>query len=128
VSVELTRGSFLRRSAGAVAVAAGVYAVEPRRARPAIAAASGPKPVPGGFSASFTPVASGAAIHVFTPAHGAELNTIGDFDGFVAATEVQGTARGSDGTSYSFDCDMRFMQGSYVDLAGQLQHGTFGFI
>jgi hypothetical protein len=128
VSVELTRGSFLRRSAGAVAVAAGVYAVEPRRARPAIAAASGPKPVPGGFSASFTPVASGAAIHVFTPAHGAELNTIGDFDGFVAATEIQGKAKGSDGTSYSFDCDMRFMQGSYVDLAGQLQHGTFGFI
>jgi hypothetical protein len=33
--VELSRGAFLRRNAGAVAVAAGMYAVEPRRARPA---------------------------------------------------------------------------------------------
>jgi len=65
---------------------------------------------------------------VFQPALGAELNTIGDFDGFIAATEIQGKAKGSDGSDYSFDCDMRFMQGSYVDLAGQLQHGTFGFI
>ena len=49
---------------------------------------------------------------MFQPALGAELNTIGDFDGFVAASEIQGKASGSDGTSYSFDCDMRFMQGS----------------
>ena len=37
-------------------------------------------------------------------------------------------AEGSDGSKYSYDCDMRFMQGSYVDLAGQLRNGTFGFV
>jgi len=124
----LSRGAFLRRSAGAAVVATGLYATAPQRSRALAADATGPKPIPGGFSPSFKPVASNPAAHVFQPAHGAELNTIGDFNGFVAATEIQGKATGSDGTAYSFDCDMRFMQGSYVALDGQLRHGTFGFI
>jgi len=125
---EMSRGAFLWRGAGAVAAIGGLIAAAPRSGGAVIVDATGPKPIPGGFSASFKPVASGAAAHVFQPALGAELNTIGDFDGFVAASEIQGNASGSDGTSYSFDCDMRFMQGSYLDLAGQLKHGTFGFI
>ena len=103
-------------------------AAAPRQGRALLATATGPKPIPGGFSAGFKPVASNASLHVFAPAKGAELNVISDFDGFVAAAEIQGKARGSDGSAYSFDCDMRFMQGSYVDLDGQLLHGTFGFI
>ena len=89
---------------------------------------TGPKPIPGGFSAAFKPVPINPAVHVFQPARGGELNTIGDFDGFVAAAEIQGKAKGSDGSAYSFDCDMRFMQGSYVALDGQLRQGSFGFI
>jgi hypothetical protein len=123
---ELSRGTFLRRSAGAAAVVTGLYAAAPRQGRALVAGA--PKPIPGGYSASFKPVTSNPAIHVFQPALGAELNTIGDFNGFVAATEIQGKATGSDGTSYSFDCDMRFMQGSFVALDGQLRQSTFGFI
>jgi hypothetical protein len=125
---EMSRGVLLRRGVGAAAAISGLYAAAPLVARAAASEAAGPKPIPGGFSASFKPVASGAVAHVFQPTRGGELNTIGDFDGFIAATEIQGKAGASDGTAYSFDCDMRFMQGSYVDLDGRLQHGTFGFI
>jgi hypothetical protein len=127
-SGELSRQALLRRGAGAVAAMSGLYAFGPQRARAVASDATGPKPIPGGFSASFKPVASNAVAHVFQPAKGVELNTIGDFDGFVAATEIQGKAKGSDGTAYSFDCDMRFMHGSYVALDGHLKQGTFGFI
>ena len=47
---------------------------------------------------------------------GFEMSTITDFDGVVAAAEIQGTARDNQGGSYWFDCDMRFMKGRYVDL------------
>ena len=39
-----------------------------------------------------------------------------------------GTAHGSDGTSYDFDTDMRFMQGTYVGLDGRVRKGSFGFV
>jgi hypothetical protein len=41
------------------------------------------------------------------------------------ASETQGTDRGSDGTSYSFDCDMRFMRGAYVGVDGRFYNGSF---
>ena len=62
------------------------------------------------------------------PGIGFEMSTITDFDGVVGGSETRGTARGSDGTSYSFDCDMRFMQGLYVGLDGRRHFGSFGFI
>ena len=127
-SGELSRKALLRRGAGAVIAIGGLYAGGAQRARAVAYDATGPKPIPGGFSAAFKPVASNAVAHVFQPAKGVELNTIGDFDGFVAATEIQGKAKASDGSAYSFDCDMRFMHGSYVALDGQLKQGTFGFI
>jgi hypothetical protein len=127
-SCEFSRGTFLRRGAGAVAAVSGLYAVAPQWARATGLDAAAPKPIPGGFSAAFKPVASNAKAHVFQPAHGGELNSIGDFNGFVAAAEIQGKAKGSDGSAYSYDCDMRFMHGSYVALDGQLRQGTFGFI
>jgi hypothetical protein len=124
----LSRSAFLRRTAGAALAIGGLYVAEPRRARAIAYATTGPKPIPGGFSAAFKPVPSNAVAHVFQPAKGVELNTIGDFNGFVAASEIQGKAKGSDGTAYSFDCDMRFMHGSYIALDGKLQQGTFVFI
>ena len=125
---EITRRDFVLRSAGVVAAASGLYAAAPGLSRAAANDAAAPKPIPGGFSASFKPVAANPAAHVFQPLRGGELNTIGDFNGFVAAAEIQGKAKGSDGTAYGYDCDMRFMQGSYVALDGQLRHGSFGFI
>jgi hypothetical protein len=57
-----------------------------------------------------------------------EMSTIGDFDGTIGAADIQGTAHGSDGTTYTFDADMRFMEGVYVDTAGNVRHGSFAFI
>ena len=56
------------------------------------------------------------------------MATITDFTGVVATTEVQGTARGSDGSTYTFDADMRFMEGLYVGNDGRLRQGSFGFV
>jgi hypothetical protein len=125
VGTEISRGAFLRRGGVAVAALAGVSAVD---ARLALGGSAEPKPIPGGFGMGFQAVEKNPAFHVFQPLKGGELNSISDFSGFVAATEIQGKATGSDGTKYSYDCDMRFMQGDYLDLGGQIRHGTFGFI
>ena len=56
------------------------------------------------------------------------MSTITDFDGVIAAGEIQGRARGSDGSRYTFDTDMRFMQGTYVGTDGRRRTGSFGFV
>ena len=124
-----SRGQFVRRSAVAVGGAAGVGLLNP-------AAAFGgkgkggddPQPIPGGFDATFTPVPSDPFIHVLPPGIGFEMSTITDFNGVVAASEIRGRAHGSDGTSYDFDTDMRFMQGLYIGADRRLRKGSFGFI
>jgi hypothetical protein len=66
---------------------------------------------------------SGAAV--------AEMSSIYDFDGIVAATEVQGTGTGrQSGVSLplAFDTDMRFMRGRYRGMDGRMYRATFGFI
>jgi hypothetical protein len=88
-----------------------------------------PRPIPGGLRLSdFSYVASGADLHFFPPGISFEMSTITDFVGVVGGSETRGTARGSDGSTYVFDCDMRFMQGVYVDLEGRQHNGSFGFI
>lgn len=87
-----------------------------------------PKPIPGGLSLNLEPVPSDPFAHVLAPFLPFEMSTIGDFDGTLGAAEIQGTASGSDGTTYTFDTDMRFMTGTYVDTAGNVQHGSFAFI
>jgi hypothetical protein len=56
------------------------------------------------------------------------MSTITDFNGDVAASEIRGTAHGSDGSTWEFDTDMRFMRGVYIDTAGRVREGAFGFI
>jgi hypothetical protein len=120
------RGDWSRRVV-VVAVAAVALAVF-------VAAASArgkpgdPQPIPGGFAADLSPVPADPFIHVLPPSLPFEMATIGDFNGTIGAAEIQGTAHGSDGTAYTFDTDMRFMVGEYLDAAGQLQHGSFAFI
>jgi hypothetical protein len=88
-----------------------------------------PRPIPGGLDlATFTFVPSGADLHFLPPGIGFDMSTITDFDGVVGGSDTRGTAHGSDGSTYSFDCDMRFMQGVYVGLDGRLHRGSFGFI
>jgi len=90
---------------------------------------SAPKPIPGGFVLpTFELTPTNPSVHVLPPAIGFEMSTITDFNGTVAATEIQGTASGSDGSSWYFDVDMRFMDGEYVGEDGNHHHGTFGFV
>ena len=121
----LSRAQFLRRAAVAAGGVAGYGLLAPQLAR---AADSAPRPIPGGLDGTFTPVPSDPFVHVLPPAVGFEMSTITDFNGVVAATEIQGTAHGSDGSSYTFDADMRFMRGVYVSMDGRHRQGAFGFV
>src|SRR5215510_1502361 len=125
VTAVISRGTFLRRSAGVVGGLAGLQLLG---ATPAFAAAADPKPIPGGFSETFEFVTSNPFIHVLPPTVGFEMSTITDFNGVVAAAEIQGLARGSDGSTNSFDADMRFMQGVYVGEDGRHRNRSFAFI
>jgi hypothetical protein len=90
---------------------------------------SAPKPIPGGLLVpAFETVPANPDVHVLPPFPPFEMSTITDFNGTVAATEIQGTATGSDGSSWYFDTDMRFMDGEYVGEDGKHHHGTFGFV
>jgi hypothetical protein len=121
-----SRGQFMRQSAVAVGGVAGIAALNPASA---FARESGdPRPIPGGFDSTFAPVPSDPFIHVLPPSLGFEMSSITDLSGVVGAAEIQGTARGSDGTTYGFDTDMRFMTGTYVGLDGRVRKGSFGFI
>jgi hypothetical protein len=90
----------------------------------------GPRPIPGGLDVNFQPVPSDPFIHVLAPGLGPQLEmaTITDFTGVIGASEIRGVARGSDGSTWDFDTDMRFMQGTFVDMNGHVQKGSFGFI
>jgi hypothetical protein len=126
LAAGMSRSQFVRRSAVAVGGVAGLGLLRARGARAANPA--DPKPIPGGFDQNFNIVPSDPFIHVLPPAVGFEMSTITDFDGVIAAAEIQGTAHGSDGSQYTFDTDMRFMQGRYVAVDGRERMGTFGFI
>jgi hypothetical protein len=124
----LSRRQVLIRGAAAAGGLAGFSLLEP-----AVALARGhgnPNPIPGGFDDSFSPVPSNPFIHVLSPGLGPQLEmaTITDFTGVIGASEIRGTAHGSDGTTWDFDTDMRFMQGAYVDRNGRVQKGSFGFV
>jgi hypothetical protein len=89
-----------------------------------------PKPIPGGFDENFNPVPTGPVLfHALPPGvipgFLAEGSTITDFNGVVAACDVQGTANNGE---YFFDCDMRFMDGLYAGEDGKLRQGSFGFV
>jgi hypothetical protein len=129
VDETFSRRTFMRR--GALA-ATGVAGLEMMRAAPAAAwgSSSAPKPIPGGavLDPEFAIVPKDPQFHFSLPYVGFEMSTITDFNGVIAAGEVQGTASGSDGTSYTFDCDMRFMAGEYVGEDNRKHLGTFGFV
>ena len=125
---QLSRRQVLVRGAAVAGGFAGLGLLEP-----AIALARGhgtPNPIPGGLDESFAPVPSDPFIHVLAPGLGPQLEmaTITDFKGVIGASEIRGSARGSDGSTWDFDTDMRFMQGTYVDRNGRVRKGSFGFV
>jgi hypothetical protein len=114
---------------GGAVLAAGMF--KPFRA---LAGARGaePRPIPGGIAIG------DVGFHVDGPAPGptttaptAEMSSIYDFDGTVAAATVQGTGTGRESgvaVPMAFDTDMRFMRGRYRGMDGRMYRGTFGFI
>jgi len=128
-ATRVSRRQLLRRSAVAAGGIAGLGLLDPSLSLSFGSATAAPRPIPGGFSlAANNFVASGADFHFFLPGIGFEMSTITDFVGVVGGSETRGTAHGSDGSLYSFDCDMRFMQGLYVGLDGRRHNASFGFI
>jgi hypothetical protein len=122
----LSRAQFLRRSAVTVGGLAGVGLAD---AAAAFAQPEGrPNPIPGGFDQNFNLVPKDPFIHVLPPGIGFEMSTITDLNGVVGGSEIRGTAQGSDGSTWDFDTDMRFMTGTYVDVRGKVRTGSFGFI
>ena len=118
---QLSRRQVLVRGAAVAGGFAGLGLLEP-----ALVLARGhgtPNPIPGGLDESFAPVPSDPFIHVLAPGLGPQLEmaTITDFNGVIGASEIRGTARGSDGSTWDFDTDMRFMQGTYVDRNGRVR-------
>lgn len=122
----MSRGEVLKRGA-AVAGAISVFGLLDTRSALAWGGAA-PRPIPGGFDENFNIVPRNPFIHILPPALGFEMSTITNFQGVIAACEIQGRARGSDGSTYTFDTDMRFMQGTYVGTDGRKRTGSFGFV
>jgi hypothetical protein len=126
VAAKVSRRQLLHRGAVALGGVAGVGLLD---ASSVFGRGLGvPRPIPGGFDQNFNIVPSGAFIHVLPPGIGFEMSTITDFNGVVGGSETRGTARGSDGKTYGFDTDMRFMRGVYVGRDGRRHSGSFGFI
>jgi hypothetical protein len=127
LAARFSRRQLLQRGAVAFGGVAGLGLLDPGSVFGSNVAA--PRPIPGGLSlTTFTFVPTGADLHFFSPGIGFEMSTITDFNGVVGGSQTRGTAQGSDGSSYSFDCDMRFMRGVYVGLDRRVHNASFGFI
>jgi hypothetical protein len=93
-----------------------------------------PLPIPGGLAVP-NPF-GGPDVHAnivgpadsTVPAHGGEPSTITDFIGSVGVARVNGTGADGAGHPLLWDVDMRFMQGVYQGVDGDLHTGTFAFV
>jgi hypothetical protein len=128
----MSRRSMLGTTLAATGTLAAASLLKPLRALAGGSNGAEPRPVDGTFSAG------GVGWHVDGPGPGptttaptAEMSTVYDFDGIVAAAQVQGMGTGRQGpvsARFPFDTDMRFMQGRYRGMDGRMYRGTFGFI
>jgi hypothetical protein len=122
--------------AGAAFAAATVLKPWPAFAAPKSAS---PRPIPFGFPGSlFGDPNNTHFYHVLPPLppDGGQYNdcsTITDFDGFIAAANVNGTGAGTPRPGnpagrYDFNVDMRVMKGRFIGTDGKQHEGVFGFI
>jgi len=129
---------FSRRNFIAGAVGAAGLAMAPTLWFPSEAEAEGT--APGLFcSPSPSPILGGMELlgpdtelfHIFLPAPGSEVSTVGNFKGSVglASGHGTGTITDSNGTSsVTFANDTRFMTGTYVGQDGKQRKGSFAFV
>lgn len=130
--------AFSRRNFITGAVGAAGLAIAPNLAFPTEAEAEGT--APGLFcSPSPSPILGGMELlgpgtelfHIFLPAPGSEVSTVGNFKGTVglASGHGTGTVTDSNGTSsVTFANDTRFMTGTYVGQDGKQRKGSFAFV
>ena len=57
-----------------------------------------------------------------------EPSTITDFNGDLAVADVTGTGTDGSGNTLYFAADLRFMDGLYQDVNGNVQHGMFALV
>jgi hypothetical protein len=130
----------MRTTTGTAALAMGAGLLRGPLAAAAPPGGALPKPIPGGLDLlgliTGTP---GPLFHVRPPTlynpDGStnEPSTITDFNGFIAAADIQGTGTATntqtgETTRLTFDADIRFMDGVFVGEDGRTRRGTFGFI
>ncbi len=116
----LSRRRFLGTTAGAAgaALTAGLWL-------PVVANDAAPRPIPGGIQ----PFGPGTEVfHLFLPGPGVEPSSITDFRGTIGVAAVQGKGTSSDGRSWLYDTDLRFMRGVFIGKDGEEHQGTFGFV
>lgn len=134
----LTRRHFLQMSAALAGSAAGINLLR----RTALAAKPGtgiPKQLPD-FSQPLKDT-FGLEIPFFLPIQVDPFNadpdavatpiTIWDFSGTMGLIEAEGVSdaeHNSDGVPRSWSCDVRFMDGVFVDQVGRTQRGAFTFL
>jgi hypothetical protein len=89
-----------------------------------------PLPIPGGLG---TNPGGGPDIHFdlpgpadsTVPGLGGEPSSITNFNGFIGVARVQGTGTDGNGNTLLWDADVRFMQGVYQGMDGNIHRGTF---
>ncbi len=113
---------------GSAAAVAGLAALPLRGTRAAPPGGADPSPIPSVLDPSLP-------IHIRLPGvlHPAddEPSTITDFNGALAYAIIDGTGVGSDGESeaeYTFELDIRGMEGQYVDTEGKHRRGAFALL
>jgi hypothetical protein len=132
-SRAFSRRNFLAGAAGAAGLA-----FMPNLAFPTPAEAEGT--APGLFcSPSPSPILGGTELlgpgtelfHIFLPAPGSEVSTVGNFKGSVGLASGHGTGTLTDSNganSVTFANDTRFMTGTYVGQDGKQRKGSFAFV
>ena len=94
----------------------------------------GPLPIPGGILVP-NPF-GGPDGHFNQPGHadstvlgrGGEPITITDFNGFIGVVRVDGTGTDNSGNPLLWEVDLRFMQGVYQGVDGNIHQGTFALV
>lgn len=123
LSHGMTRRRFIHNVTKGSALAFGASALGPLQA---FASNSNPMPINGSgfppFRFYFPAFKPGGPPAVY------DQSSITDFDGVFASTDVTGWGVDGNGRELYFRCDMRFMQGRYIDVHGAEQSGSFGFI
>ena len=96
-----------------------------------------PLPIPGGVGVPNRLGGPDIHVNVVGPADstvmtplpkGGEPSSITDFIGSIGVARVNGTGTDGSGNPLLWDVDMRFMQGAYQGVDGNLHFGTFAFI